>query len=67
MATGKVRWFSLEKGYGFIQPDQGVSDIFVHINSLKKSGIDTLTPNQPVSYELAEHNGKRSAVDLKFI
>jgi CspA family cold shock protein len=65
MATGTVKWFNPTKGYGFIQPDQGGADVFVHITALEAAGLRTLNEGQKVSYELATNNGKTSAANLK--
>ena len=69
MATGKVKWFNDQKGYGFIKPDEGGNDIFVHISAVERSGLKTLQDDQSVSYELYtdERRGKTSAVDLKIL
>lgn len=67
MATGKVKWFNPTKGFGFIQPDDGGQDVFVHISALQKAGIPNLNENDSVSYELREERGKQSANDLKII
>jgi CspA family cold shock protein len=67
MATGKVKWFNSTKGYGFITPDDGSKDIFVHLSALGKSGISNLRDGQAVSYEIEENRGKQSAVNLKII
>ncbi|MEM1380614.1 MAG: cold-shock protein [Pseudomonadota bacterium] len=69
MAVGKVKWFNDQKGYGFIQPDEGGSDVFVHISAVERSGLQGLQENQKVSYELHtdERRGKTSAVDLKVL
>lgn len=68
MATGKVKWFNSDKGYGFIAPDAGGTDVFVHISAVERSGLRELSDNQAVSYELETgRNGKVSAIDLKLI
>ncbi len=65
MATGKVKWFNTEKGYGFIAPDDGSQDVFVHISSVERAGMRSLQENQKLSYEMEQgRNGKYSAVDL---
>jgi CspA family cold shock protein len=66
MATGTVKWFNPTKGYGFIQPDNGGSDAFVHISAVERAGLSTLNEGQKVSYELQQgRNGKYAAEDLK--
>ena len=65
MANGKVKWFNLKKRYGFIQPDEGDKDIFVHISALQNSGVRNLFEDQEVSYDVAEEKGKISAVNIK--
>ncbi len=65
MATGTVKWFNPTKGYGFIQPDQGGADVFVHITALEAAGLRSLNEGQKVSYELATNKGKTSAANLK--
>jgi len=66
MATGTVKWFNTQKGYGFIQPDDGSKDVFVHISAVERSGIGNLSEGQKLSYELERGNqGKTSAVALK--
>ena len=67
MATGVVKWFNPNKGFGFIQPDQGGSDVFVHISALERAGLSTLNEGQKLSYELATNKGKTSAANLKLI
>lgn len=65
---GKVKWFNKEKGYGFIVPDAGGRDVFVHATALEKAGIGTLKDGAPISYEIENgKNGKESAVDLALI
>ncbi len=67
MATGTVKWFSSEKGYGFIQPDQGGKDVFVHISAVERAGMRTLNEGQKVSFELEtdRRSGKESAGNLQ--
>ena len=67
MATGTVKWFNPKKGYGFIKPDDGDSDAFVHISALEKAGLDTLADGQKVEYELASAKGKMSAVNIRLL
>ena len=67
MATGTVKWFNGQKGYGFIQPDDGGSDIFVHITAVEQAGMKSLNEGQKINYDLQkdEQRGKTSAVNLK--
>jgi CspA family cold shock protein len=65
MATGTVKWFNPNKGFGFVQPDEGGSDVFVHISAVQKAGLHTLNEGQKVSYELATNKGRTSAANLK--
>ena len=69
MATGKVKWFNSTKGFGFIMPDDGSKDVFVHISAVERSGLKGLNDDQPIEYELYhdERRGKTSAVDLKLL
>lgn len=67
MANGTVKWFNHTKGFGFIKPDQGSSDMFVHISELEKAGIRMLGENDRLSYETARQNGKEAAVSLKLL
>jgi CspA family cold shock protein len=66
MTTGTVKFFNENKGYGFIQPDEGGGDAFVHITAVERSGMRTLRQDQRISYELKQDNrGKMSAVNLQ--
>lgn len=65
MANGTVKWFNAQKGFGFIQPADGGSDVFVHISAVERAGLNTLKDGQSVSYELATQKGKTSAVNLQ--
>ena len=65
MATGTVKWFNTTKGYGFIQPEDGGKDVFVHVSAVERAGLRGLNEGQRVSYQLKEERGKTAAVDLK--
>mgnify|MGYP001094529471 CR=1 FL=1 len=65
MATGTVKWFNPKKGFGFIQPEDGGKDVFVHISALTQAGLSNLDEGQKVSYELSTNNGKTSAANIK--
>jgi CspA family cold shock protein len=67
MPTGTVKWFNATKGYGFIQPDDGSKDVFVHVSAVERAGMDTLREGQKVRYEVREdsRSGKSSAEDLR--
>ena len=66
MPTGIVRYFDAKRGFGFIRPDDGSKDVFVHAGTVKRAGLGALHENQKLSYDLrAELDGRRSAVDLK--
>lgn len=65
MATGIVKWFNPEKGYGFISPEDGSSDVFLHISELEKSGIGRVDENQKISYEIQTNRGKSSATNIQ--
>jgi CspA family cold shock protein len=67
MANGTVKWFNKQKGYGFIQPEAGGTDVFVHISALERAGLSELADGQRVTYELATNKGKTSAVNLQVI
>ncbi|MAF97597.1 MAG: cold-shock protein [Micavibrio sp.] len=63
--TGTVKWFNPEKGFGFIVPDQGGSDVFVHISAVEQAGLKTLAEGQKVEFEMQENRGKQAAGNLK--
>lgn len=69
MATGTVKWFSVEKGFGFIQPDDGGKDAFVHISAVERSGLNDLREGQKLTFELVadRKSGKMSADNLKVV
>lgn len=68
MPTGTVKWFNTTKGYGFIAPDDGGKDIFVHISAVEKAGMTGLADNQKVEFEMIEgRDGRQSAGELKAI
>jgi CspA family cold shock protein len=60
MATGTVKWFNSQKGYGFIQPDSGGKDVFVHISAVERAGLGSLNEGQKVKYEVLADRGKES-------
>ena len=65
MSTGTVKWFNATKGFGFIQPDDGSADVFVHISAVERAGLSTLNEGQQVEYEIVSNRGKESAENLK--
>jgi len=67
VVTGTVKWFNDQKGYGFIQPDSGGKDVFVHVSAVERAGLRGLAEGQKISYEVEadRRTGKESAVDLK--
>ena len=64
MATGIVKWFNAEKGYGFIQPDDGGKDVFVHISAVERAGMPGLREGQRIKYDVALDRGKAAATNL---
>jgi len=67
MATGKVKWFDAKKGFGFITPDDGGKDAFLHVSALQTANIQSVSDGQAVSYELTEQRGKMAASDIALI
>ena len=65
MATGTVKWFNATKGFGFIQPDTGGKDVFVHISAVEKAGLSNLNEGAKVSYDIVTDRGKESAGNLR--
>jgi len=68
MATGTVKWFNAEKGFGFIQPDQGGADVFVHISAVERAGLSTLKDGAKVSFDLeTDRRGRPAAANLRLV
>jgi len=67
MEKGKVKWFDATDGFGFIEPDNGSEEVFVHMSEVKSSGYNNLSTNQLIHYELQNNYGKLNAVNLKLI
>ena len=65
MASGTVKWFNATKGFGFIQPDDGGKDVFVHITAVQAAGLDALNDGQKVTFEVVRERGKEAASNLK--
>lgn len=65
MSTGTVKWFNMQKGYGFIAPENGGADVFVHITAMEKAGFRTLNENEKIAYDLLSEKGKTSAGNLR--
>ena len=65
VATGTVKWFNATKGYGFIQPQSGGKDVFVHISAVERAGLSSLNEGAVVDYELVANKGKESAENIK--
>ena len=67
MNTGTVKWFNNQKGFGFIQPDQGSQDVFVHISAVERAGMTNLNEGQQVSFDVVTERGKQAAANLKAV
>jgi|TARA_R100000908_G_C3664941_1_gene90488 CspA family cold shock protein len=67
MATGKVKWFDAKKGFGFITPDDGGKDAFLHVSALQAANVQSVSDGQAVSYELTEQRGKQAASEIALI
>jgi CspA family cold shock protein len=67
MATGTVKWFNNQKGFGFIQPEAGGSDVFVHISAVERAGMSTLNEGQRISYDVVNERGKNAAANLQAV
>ncbi len=65
MPSGTVKWFNARKGYGFIVPDDGTQDVFVHISDVQSAGFEALEQGEKLRYEIQDHNGKTKAVSLQ--
>lgn len=65
MATGTVKWFNTQKGYGFIQPDDGGKDVFVHISAVQRAGMVSLNEGQKIAFEVTTERGKTAATNLQ--
>ena len=67
MATGTVKWFNTTKGYGFIAPEDGSKDVFIHISALEQAGVSQLNEGQKVSYEIVTNRDKQSAGNIQLV
>jgi cold shock protein len=67
MASGKVKWFNAQKGFGFIQPDDGGKDVFVHISAVERAGLTGRKDGQAISYDVQQDRGKAAAANLKLL
>ena len=65
--TGAVKWFNPDKGYGFIAPDNGSKDVFIHISALNAAGLDNLDENQKIKFEITSSQGKESAANIELV
>ena len=67
MVNGTVKWFNPNKRYGFIEPDDGGKDVFIHISAVEKSGLKTLLENQKITFEINQDKGRSSAANIKIV
>jgi cold shock protein len=67
MSTAKIKWFNVQKGFGFIQPDGAAKDVFLHISTVERAGIGLLSEGQAVSFDIVTDRGKAKAANLKII
>ena len=67
MVNGTVKWFNTNKGYGFIEPDDGGKDVFIHISAVEKSGLKTLLENRKITFEINQDKGRSSAANIKIV
>jgi cold shock protein len=67
MATGTIKWFNAQKGYGFIQPDNGGKDVFIHISAVERAGLSTLREGQKIKYDVAQDRGKEAAANISVV
>ena len=67
MVNGTVKWFNTNKGYGFIEPNDGGKDVFIHISAVEKSGLKTLLENQKITFEINQDKGRSSAANIKIV
>lgn len=65
MANGTVKWFNAQKGFGFIQPENGGKDVFVHISAVERAGLSSLSDGQKISFDVVNERGKDAAANLK--
>ena len=65
MATGTVKWFNAQKGFGFIQPSDGSKDVFVHVTAVQRAGLTTLNEGQSVTFDVSDERGKPAATNLQ--
>ena len=67
MVNGTVKWFNTNKRYGFIEPDDGGKDVFIHISAVEKTGLKTLLENQKITFEINQDKGRSSAANIKIV